>query len=167
MLVFKHNEHQIDACRTLSEQLGFLNFNTKHTSRFKDNKFHVLDEQGKTINILYPTERSTLNTTNVLSITPAEIQCKAKKYSQLYVSADGGVTPCCWLDFAWQLPNQDNRVNYMDAVGVFPNLNKSTMKEIFESGYFKQIEDTWAVDPLIECSKQCGKFDKLGSQFEH
>ena len=167
MLVFKHNEHQIDACRSLSEQLGFLNFNIKHTSRFKDNKFHVLDEQGKTINILYPTERSTLNTTNVLSITPAEIQCKAKKYSQLYVSADGGVTPCCWLDFAWQLPNQDNRVNYMDAVGVFPNLNNSTMKEIFESGYFKQIEDTWAVDPLIECSKQCGKFDKLGSQFEH
>jgi hypothetical protein len=55
----------------------------------------------------------------------------------------------------------------MDAVGVFPNLNNSTMKEILESGYFKQIEDTWAVEPLIECSKQCGKFDKLGSQFEH
>ena len=167
MLVFKHNEHQVDDCRTLSKQLGFLNFNIKHTSRFKDNKFNVLDEQGRTINILYPTERSTLNTANVLSITPAEIQCKAKKYSQLYVSADGGVTPCCWLDFAWQLSNQDNRVNYMDTVGVFPNLNKSTMKEIFESGYFKQIEDTWAVEPLIECSKQCGKFDKLGSQFEH
>jgi len=165
MLVFEHNQHQIEECRRHSNEIGFSKFTIKHTSRFKDGKFHVLDEQGKTINILYPTERSTLNTANVMSITPAEIQCKAKKYSQVYVSADGGVTPCCWLDFAWQLPNQDNRVNYMDVIGVFPNLNKNTMKEIFESGYFKQIEDTWAVNPLIECSKQCGKFDKSGAQF--
>ena len=53
----------------------------------------------------------------------------------------------------------------MDSVGVFPNLNKNTMQEIFDSGYFKTIEDTWVSAPLIECSKQCGKFDKLGAQF--
>jgi hypothetical protein len=53
----------------------------------------------------------------------------------------------------------------MDVMGVFPNLNNQSMTDIFSSGYFKQIEDTWAVTPLIECSKQCGKFDKLGEQF--
>jgi hypothetical protein len=96
---------------------------------------------------------------------PSEIQCKAKRYKQIYVSANGGITPCCWLDFSWQLPNQDNRVNYMDAVGIFPNLNTNTLLDIFTSEYFKKIEDTWAMNPLIECSKQCGKFDKLGAQF--
>jgi MoaA/NifB/PqqE/SkfB family radical SAM enzyme len=165
MLVFKHNEHQIENCRKLSEDLGFKKFIVKHTSRFKDNKFNVLDESGKTVNILYPTELSTAFTSQVQSIVPFEIQCKASKYKQLYVGASGTVSPCCWLDFSWQLPNQDNRINYMDAVGKFPNLNNNTLEEIFGSGYFKQIEDTWAVNPLIECSKQCGKFDKLGAQF--
>ena len=33
MLIFKHNEHQIDECRELSQQLGFEYFNTKQSSR--------------------------------------------------------------------------------------------------------------------------------------
>ena len=165
MLVFKHNEHHVDACRQTSADLGFKKFTTKHTSRFKDNKFHVLDELGQTVNILYPTERSTTLTSKVLSIEPAEIQCKARKYKQLYISANGTVSPCCWLDFSWQLPNQDNRIDYMDSVGEFPNLNKKTLLGIFESGFFSRVEDTWASKPLIECSKQCGAFNKLGEQF--
>jgi MoaA/NifB/PqqE/SkfB family radical SAM enzyme len=165
MLVFKHNEHQIEECRALSHKLEFKKFTTKHTSRFKDNKFHVLDETGKTVNILYPTKLSTSHTVNVLSVLPAEIQCKAKKYSQLYISADGGVSPCCWLDFSWQLPNQDNRINYMDKIGVYPNLNKQSLIDIFNSGFFSKIESTWSAVPLMECGKQCGHFDKLGEQF--
>jgi hypothetical protein len=85
MLAFKHNEHQIESCQELSKSLGFEVFEVKHTSRFKDNKFHVLDEIGKTVNILYPSERSTVITSKVLSIETAEIQCKARKYKQLYI----------------------------------------------------------------------------------
>jgi MoaA/NifB/PqqE/SkfB family radical SAM enzyme len=165
MLVFEHNGHQIDECRKLSEDLKFIKFIPKHTSRFKDGKFNVLDDSGKTVNILYPTARSKLLTTNVLLKPSSEIQCKAQKYKQLYIGADGTVSPCCWLDFSWQLPNQDNRVEYMDVIGMFPNLNNTSLMSIFNLRYFKQIEDTWAVKPLIECNKQCGKFDKLGEQF--
>ena len=102
---------------------------------------------------------------SLLNVESSTIQCKAQKYKQIYISSDGTINPCCWLDFSWQLPNQDNRIDYMDAIGVFPNLNNQSMSDIFSSGYFKQIEDTWAVTPLVECSKQCGKFDKLGEQF--
>ncbi len=166
MLVFKHNEHQVLECQQLSEKLKFTKFIKKHTSRFKDNKFHVLDEEGKTVNILYPTETSRELTDRVVNSGSSKISCKAQKYRQLYVSSNGIVSPCCWLDFSWQLPNQDNRVDYMDAVGIFPNLHNNTLEEIFKSGYFKIIEDAWSVKPLIECSKQCGSFDKLGAQFE-
>jgi MoaA/NifB/PqqE/SkfB family radical SAM enzyme len=165
MLIFKHNEFQVDICREMSEAMGFKHFQAKHTSRFKDGKFNVLDESGKTTHILYPTDISKSHTPKVMNIEPSEIQCKAQKYKQIYVSANGIVSPCCWLDFSWQLPNQDNRVEYMDAIGLFPNLHGQTLADIFSSGYFKKIEDTWAVKPLIECSKQCGKFDKLGAQF--
>jgi len=167
MLVFEHNEHQVDICREMSELLGFKKFQSKHTSRFKDGKFNVLNEEGKTVNILYPTKISKTHTSKVISIVPAEIKCKAQKYKQIYISADGGVSACCWLDLSWQLTNQDNRINYMDMIGTFPNLNNSSLKEIFASSFFNKIEDTWTEKPLIECSKQCGAFDKLGEQFEN
>lgn len=168
MLVFKHNQHQVDACRELSKQLGFLNFNTKHTSRFKDNKFHVLDDDGRTTYILYPTESSQ----NMIPImqesikeTRPQIECKSKRDSQFYVSSNGDVSPCCWLDFSWMIPTQETRIDYMDTIGKLPNLNKGTLKDIFESGFFDRIADTWKDKPLMECTRQCGTFDKLGAQF--
>lgn len=164
MLAFKHNEHQIEECRGLSTQLGFKKFILKHTSRFVDDKFHVLDEQGKTTYVLYPTDQSKNIVPLIqLNLLSTEINCKAKKNRQIYISSDGTVVPCCWLDLNWQLPKQLNRIDYMDSITVFPNLNNTPLTEIFESGYFNKIETT----PLIECSRQCGKIDKLGAQFEY
>ena len=166
MLVFKHNEGQVEDCRALSEKLGFSKFTAKHTSRFTDGKFHVLDDLGRTTHILQPTERSSTMISLVKdSRQSTEITCKAVKYRQIYIAADGTVSPCCWLDLKWQLPKQDNRVDYMDTIGVYPNLNSELLDEIFSSGYFDKIESTWTNRPLLECNKQCGKFDKLGEQF--
>ncbi len=169
MLAFDHNRTQVNEAKQIAEETGFKEFKLKHTSRFTKDFFPVLDDKGKTLYHLKPTDRSKTLTQNLFSAKaedPSEIYCKAKKYSQIYVAADGTVSPCCWLDFKWQLPNNENRIDYMDAVGVFPNLNDSSLVEIFQSGYFQTIENTWAVKPLKECSKQCGIFDKLGSQFE-
>lgn len=169
MLVFKHNEHQISQCKELAESLGFKEFHTKHTSRFTEDSWHVLDDAGRTMHVLKPTTQSAImiNKVKEAIVTIGKIDCKAKKYKQLYIAADGTVSPCCWLDFSWILPKQNTRIDYMDNIGVFPNLNLNSLKEIFSSGYFKQIEDTWASKPLTECSKQCGNFDKLGAQFEN
>lgn len=169
MLVFKHNEHQVDECRRISEELGFNYFTSKHTSRFTEGKMHVLDDEGRTTHILYPTDRSLEMIPKVksamLNTDSKVIQCKAKKYQQLYIAADGTVSPCCWLDFSWILPKQDSRIDYMDMVGLFPTLKEQSLEEIFDSGYFQKIEDTWQVKPLMECSRQCGVFDKLKEQF--
>lgn len=168
MLVFKHNEHQINECKKISETLGFRNFQIKHTTRFEKGKFHVLDNDGKTINILYPTEKSKEMTPKVykyMSDIQPEIKCKSQQGKQIYVSATGHVAPCCWLDFSWIQPRQDTRVDYMDRIGDLPNLNHQSLNEIFHSGYFNKIAATWGKDPLSECSKQCGNFDRCGSQF--
>jgi hypothetical protein len=37
--------------------------------------------------------------------------------------------------------------------------------QIFESMYFKKIEEQWSTTPLLQCSKQCGKIDKFKEQF--
>ena len=77
-------------------------------------------------------------------ITSCIIDCIAKKYNQIYISADGTVSPCCWLDLQWTLPTQDSRVDYMDQIGEFTNLHNKSLKEIFDSQFFRKIEDTWA-----------------------
>lgn len=168
MLVFQHNEHQLGICKQLSDELGFSQFQLKHTTRFEKGRFHVLDEQGKTINILYPTEKSKEMTPKVFSYIKDQqpiITCKAQKNKQFYISADGNISPCCWLDFGWILPKQDTRIDYMDKIGQLPNLNQHSVEKIFASGHFDKIAATWNDAPLAECSKQCGSFDKSGAQF--
>ena len=168
MLVFKHNEHQVEECRQIAMDMGFKDFKTKHTSRFQDGKFNVLDDAGRTTHILYPTEHSQ-KMIPIMQESSKEIQphieCKSKRDSQFYISSNGDISPCCWLDFSWILPKQETRINYMDTIGELPNLNKKTLKGIFESGFFDRIANTWEDKPLMECSRQCGTFDKLGAQY--
>lgn len=170
MLVFKHNEHQIDDCKKTSVDMGFKNFIPKHTSRFQGEKWPVLDNTGYPVYYLEPTTKSKNMIPLIQEAKETKsptIICKAKTQSQIYVSANGNVSPCCWLDFEWILPSQDSRIEYMERIKFFPNLNNTSLAEIFNSQYFDKIEETWNNSPLQECSKQCGAFDRLGAQFEN
>lgn len=170
MLVFKHNEHQVDQCKKLSEDLGFRHFSSKYTNRFSSDKWAVLDDAGFPIYYLEPTKKSKAMMPLVVEAMQTKlpkISCKAKTQSQIYVSSNGHVSPCCWLDFEWVLPSKDSKIDYMEKIKSLPNLHKASLKEIFDSKYFEKIESTWVNAPLQECAKQCGAFDKLGAQFEY
>jgi hypothetical protein len=95
------------------------------------------------------------------------IKCKAKRDNQMYVAANGTITPCCWIDMQAMPTMKTSRIQYLDSIGYWPDLNKQTLTEIFDSGYFSQIEDSWSTCGIKECTKQCGTFDKLGAQFEN
>ncbi len=168
MIVFGHNEHQVEECRNLSQQIGFRNFYVKHTSRFKDGKFNVIDDRGRTTHILYPTSKSESMISKSIAAqqeTLPTITCKAKRDHQIYVSAIGVVSPCCWLDLEWLPPQSFSRIDYMDKIDRFPNLKNNTLKEIFDSNHFEKISSCWNTTGLKECSKQCGSFNKLDEQF--
>jgi len=166
MLVFKHNEHQVEDCRILSRQLGFKNFQVKHTTRFQGDSFPVLDDSGKVTHYLEASDRSVEILQKVKFVkSRGDISCKASKWKQIYVSTSGNVTPCCWTDVKDRPHNNPSRYDYMNKVGIFPNLEEYTLENIFDSGYFEMISDTWFNDPLHECSRQCGTFDKFGEQF--
>jgi sulfatase maturation enzyme AslB (radical SAM superfamily) len=170
MLVFQHNQHQIEECRNLSEKMGFEKFVTKHTTRFENLKFNVLDESGKTIDILLPTDRSKdmiEKVSTYKNTVPKQISCKAKKQKEIYISASGNIVPCCWMDMKDKLHKQDTRIDYMDKIGKFYNLNTMNIEDVFNSTYFNDIENTWKIEPLLECSRQCGDFDKLKEQFNN
>jgi MoaA/NifB/PqqE/SkfB family radical SAM enzyme len=168
MLVFAHNEHQIEQCRTMSKDMGFVDFSIKHTSRFKQDYLQVIDDLGRPTHRIKPTQTS-LDMIPLAEAAQKEIKphivCKAQKYKQLYVSACGNVSPCCWLDMEWIPPMQESRIDYMEKISEFPNLHRKTLKEIFNNGFFSKIEAQWSSAGLKECTKQCGSFDKLGVQF--
>lgn len=165
MLVFEHNEHQVELCRTLSKDLGFAEFQSKHTSRFRDNILNVIDRNGKPIDLLSPTKRS-LELKSKINLDPSTISCKVKKEKSLYVGANGNVTPCCWLDQQFIPFHNPSRIDIYSKFDSIPNLNKLTLREIFDQKYFSSIEDSWRNIPLKECSKQCGSFKKFEEQFD-
>ena len=167
MLIFEHNKHQVEECRELAKELGFKEFNSKNTSRFKEDSLPVLDKTGKTIYKLYSTERSQ-NITKEMTKPSGNmiINCKVQKESNMYVSGTGNVVPCCWLDMEWMPPNSFSRIDYMDQIGEHMSLRKYSLQEIFDSQFFNKIRDTWSCSPLKECSKQCGSFDRFNEQFQ-
>lgn len=163
MLVFKHNEHQVDECNRLSKELGFQQFIRKDTSRFKDNKLDVLDSSGKKIYMLYPSQKSS-EISKKIGAEYSNINCKVKSGS-LYVSSHGIVTPCCWLELS-EIPHVNpSRIDYLTKIGDYVSLYDYSLQDIFNSGLFNKIESSWKTDPLHECKRQCGSFDKFNEQF--
>jgi MoaA/NifB/PqqE/SkfB family radical SAM enzyme len=169
MLVFKHNEHQIEDCRALAKELGFVKFQVKHTTRFQGNgkQWDVLDENGKFEYAIHPTtttQEFIVKIQESVDVKTFNISCKAKHSGGIYVSARGNVTPCCWLNVEYRPWYYPSKLQYRLRVNDAPNLHKKTLSEIFDSGYFEKIEKQWP-SKLMECAKQCGNFDRSGVQF--
>jgi len=173
MIVFKHNEHQITDCAKLAKSLKFNSFECRHTTRCAEHgqkKMPVMNPKGEVTHYLEPSTKSLklfdeihshFSETNMVNRT---IECPAQASKEIYVSANGAVVPCCFM-IGFQTPvegynsEEDLYVDYKNKISMYPNLYKESLKEIFDSGYFKKIEKTWNEDSLMVCSKACGKIN--------
>ena len=79
MLVYKHNQHQVDACEQLARDMGFKWFRAKVSKR------PLIAGLEAPINWIQPT------------LVPGAIRCHAIKEKSEYVDARGRRMPCCWL----------------------------------------------------------------------
>jgi sulfatase maturation enzyme AslB (radical SAM superfamily) len=79
MLVYKHNEHQVDDCEQLARKIGFKWFRAKVSRRPLTNGLEApIGWQVPTVAI-------------------GKIQCQALKEKSAYIDARGNLIPCCWL----------------------------------------------------------------------
>jgi MoaA/NifB/PqqE/SkfB family radical SAM enzyme len=173
MLVFKHNEHQVAKCMKLAKKLGFKSFYYQHTTRFAENgnkKEPVRNPKGEITHYLEPSSISLKFFDKVKhsyfesnSINES-IDCSAKKNKDIYISANGRVLPCCHMESCF-LYDEEDIEDYKKKIDMYPNLHVQTLKEIFDSGYFRKIENTWKNNSLTTCSKMCGK--KTGTWAEN
>lgn len=79
MLVYKHNQHQVDQCQDLARKMGFKWFRAKISKRPYINGLE------------FP-----IGWQNPIQET-GTIKCHALNESSLYMDARGNIHPCCWL----------------------------------------------------------------------
>lgn len=92
MLVFDHNQHQVDDCEQLAYKMGFRWFRAKETKRFNNP-----DMRTAYNTVLKPVE---------FRARPAEyseIKCMAREDASTYVDAGGNQYACCWVASAENL----------------------------------------------------------------
>lgn len=89
MLVYEHNQHQVDQVQELAKSMGFTWFRAKVSSRPTEDITWLKQPTGWTDPV----------------VTQGEIQCIAEKDKSLYVSAQGILYRCCWLGYhpSWSM----------------------------------------------------------------
>ena len=140
MTIFKHNQHQIDACNLLASELGFDNFYARHSDRTivpardKGGNFtHWLEPAdgtpvtGVNREELYKLERKELNFKNGVEFKATPIHnniplpslnnCDSLRDSSIYVGGNWSVAPCCFLGILSFTKEYDHRYkNFYDAL---------------------------------------------------
>jgi len=81
MLVYKHNQHQVDACEQLARKLGFKWFRAKVSKR--------AFVSGLEVPIGWQLPMPAAH-------APGSINCHALAENSAYIDAQGRLGPCCW-----------------------------------------------------------------------
>lgn len=79
MLVYKHNQHQVDQCEQLARDMGFSWFRAKVSKR------GFTDRLEQPISWQLPNVQGT------------QVNCHALNEQSVYIDAQGRTSPCCWL----------------------------------------------------------------------
>ena len=128
MLVYKHNQHQVDECESVARKMKFKWFRAKVSKRpFAYGMEAPVDWH-------LPTH------------TAGKIECHALAEQSVYMDAHANVSPCCWLG-----ARQDNFITDIDKVSVTWNTSTPNpvcsatcaTKEnitVFESQWQREVE---------------------------
>jgi MoaA/NifB/PqqE/SkfB family radical SAM enzyme len=79
MLVYKHNQHQVEACEQLARDMGFKWFRAKVSKRRFTNRLEF------PIGWRPP------------AVNQGPIKCHVLDERSMYIDAQGRLSPCCWL----------------------------------------------------------------------
>lgn len=174
MIKFDHNQHQIEACKKMSEELGFSDFRLIDHGRDcgpvfdRDGKLeYVLGNWKGKINldeIMQTMLHGDILEEDITPISPGKITCLAQQLRQIYVSANGDVFPCCFMGFnprsfgrgTWHQPI-NSQINQLQREN---NALKYPLQHCIE--WFDSILEHWASSKrLLVCDFHCANSDKI------
>jgi MoaA/NifB/PqqE/SkfB family radical SAM enzyme len=175
MILFDHNQHQVEAARTMSQELGFADFELVEHGRDDGPVFDKNGTLTHTIGSRWPKPQedvvfykkrqeyygSKKMYLNEIS-DPVAINCVTKgPRKTIYIAANGEVYPCCWTGFYPRTfdPNLHYGIDRIkELLGSFDN--NALHRPLEECLYwFNKIEQAHAHKqglPFI-CSRECGQ----------
>lgn len=175
MLIFEHNQHQVEECKKIATEMGFNTFNSKPNARYGKSDYPVHDKDynteyyiksiDKVRNYKHADSRLPLYTkqdydkilysdhTRRREIKMSCIDCRVIEQQSIFISADNRVWPCCWLG---QMANKaEKNFSSSDFVKTF---GKTNTLENFDSivKQFDIISQSWSTNkPFYECAANC------------
>ena len=176
MIEFKHNQHQIEACRKLSQELGFVYFvvinegrNTAPAFNHRGEHTHSLGSYNGSTDfkmLFHKKKTDTILVEDIVDDTTSikkHVSCLSVKKSSVYISAYGEVSPCCWTGFA---PSTYGAGAYHQAINsqLHPLISKNnalqySLEECIK--WFSSIQSSWNIENyqqgrLVVCDQNCG-----------
>lgn len=166
MIVFKHNQHQIDEIKSLSKAMGFCGFRIQSAQpRFKELSHWPVEVDGK-IHFLSPTtlkiQRQEFRFDNDYT---ADTQLKNTKHicpnlvdGRIYITHQNYVIPCCMMHYDTEL-KYFGTDQLRDLTQGFErqDISKLPLSMIFEQPFFKnKLLDSFKTGNLQStCEKSC------------
>jgi len=176
MLVFKHNQHQIEDCKELSTNMGFVSFENMFSERWMDfdnegnyrditslkvddyviekpvdqRKDFVKDDAWFKNKNVFVSEQTVKKDFFIRKINC--LACQPNK-REIYLRANGYVSPCCILG---AVENHEPKQLIKDYAKI--NLHHTNLKDILEGDFFKNLENgiNGGEKRLQGCYHACG-----------
>jgi len=177
MIEFDHNRHQIEQCRKLAKELGFSDFTPVDHGR---NQGAAYDRDGNYTHSIgskdvgkYKTYHKHLEDIIQFSKTRKytdpvhkKIDCETIRDRTIYISANGDVSPCCYLGimpktyspaYVYGLEQIKELIGNEEI-----NALKRPLRECME--WFNRVEESWSKNSYKEgrlwrCNQTCGVKD--------
>lgn len=148
MLMFEHNEHQVQDAIDTARQMKFKWFRSKVTKRMGS----------------FPVKWLSLpsNVTPPLVQPRHSVKCHALNEKSIFIGANLICLPCCFMGDSIFRPNSDI-FNVLDFCKI--NLADTNLGDIIQ--HFNVVADGWKSTPLAKCLNTCGVSDQiLSTQFD-
>ena len=176
-ILFRHNQHQVDAARRLADDMGFKGFEVLKTNRFRwgedgpnGPRTPVHDRDGSVVFHIEPPDEDALvaagrdpsapkltkRSTSATALDAADIRCQTAVRRSIFVSAEGLVFPCCWTAQRMYLYPQGSRSQIralVDAAGGFDAINalKRPLEDIIDGPFISDmIPGSWSSPSLAD-----------------
>ena len=185
-IIFRHNEHQVDEARQLSSTLGFKEFRVKYTARFFNKKHEfimqwpVKNRKGlierylelptnvNYQNMIYVDQKKVVEEHGSIKqyLSNTNVECYSQKTNHLYISADGYVFPCGWLQDrmygieAESHPDKQLLNDMWNSIGgsQYANINFTKIEDIVNGKWFNILDNSFNGPTRLErCGAICGQ----------
>ena len=173
-LIFPWNSHQTEQIKSLSINMGFKEFHQRRdrsiATQLGLDKIKLRQAQGRAAK----SSNSTLDDINreLAEKNTDSIECNTRNQGMLFVSYEGKIWPCCFIQNGFLNLDQGRRKLLNDRLysaynsDTWNNANITAVSDILNHRFFKEdLVDSWdsvscgggAKDKIHRCSEVCAK----------